>query len=50
MLRVCFGSSHWKWSEQFSIDISGVQTVMVDNSFTIIVKVKSLSNLQKQVK
>lgn len=49
MLRVSFASSHWKWSKEFSADEVGVQTVLVESNFSIIVKVKQLTNHQKQV-
>ncbi|XP_035210201.1 vacuolar protein sorting-associated protein 13B-like isoform X2 [Stegodyphus dumicola] len=49
MLRLSIGSLHWKWSSDFSIDVEGIQRVVLDNNLTVIIRIKQLSNHQKQV-
>nr|XP_015924478.2 vacuolar protein sorting-associated protein 13B isoform X2 [Parasteatoda tepidariorum] len=39
----------WKWSKEFSIDEEGTHVVQFDNRVGAIIKIKKLSNLQKQV-
>ncbi|KAF8790004.1 Vacuolar protein sorting-associated protein 13B like protein [Argiope bruennichi] len=49
ILWISVGSLCWKWSKGFSIDSEGTTSVKIDNNVAVIVKIKKLSNFQKQV-
>ncbi|XP_041362052.1 vacuolar protein sorting-associated protein 13B-like [Gigantopelta aegis] len=52
LIHLCLDSPSWKWCEPFSIDRedSVVRTVRAkDQHYTLIIRVRSLSNIQKQV-
>ncbi|KAG8198573.1 hypothetical protein JTE90_026471 [Oedothorax gibbosus] len=49
VLWISIGSLGWKWSEQIDIDEEGIKTVAFSKNILAIVKITSLSNLQKQV-
>lgn len=51
-IRICLESMKWKWCEAFSIDsnVTLIQTVKnKEYSITLIIKIVSLSNVQKQI-
>ncbi|GBL80693.1 Vacuolar protein sorting-associated protein 13B [Araneus ventricosus] len=49
ILWVSVASLCWKWSKGFSIDTEGTTSVKIGSNVAVIIKIKKLSNFQKQV-
>ncbi|GIY46277.1 vacuolar protein sorting-associated protein 13B [Caerostris extrusa] len=49
LLRLSVGSLSWNWSRKFSIDTEGITTIKLNNNVVAVIKIKRLSNFQKQV-
>lgn len=52
MLHVCVNAETWFWCDPFSIDDDGIIVRVVatnSSNLKLIIKVKALSNVQKQV-